>query len=222
MTCRLLAAVCAAIAAMPLNVHAADDVDVANIRAVGGQVLELAQNDNHLSVAFHLSNVELGPEQLQSLVGVKDRLAVLNLRGTKLNNDMAALLEPLTELVRLHLEKTAITDAALLHLAEMKKLEYLNLYGTGITDAGLETLAGLPALKRLYVWGTQVTPAGVQKLKEQRPELVVIGLPEPPAAPVAEQKPAEEKPAEEKPAEEKPAEEKPAEEKPAEEKPAGA
>ncbi|MDQ3329679.1 MAG: ribonuclease inhibitor, partial [Planctomycetota bacterium] len=86
----------------------------------------------------------------------------------------------LTELTRLHLEKTAITDAALPNLAGLQKLEYLNLYGTNITDAGLEPLGGLAGLKKLFVWETKVTLDGVRKLRERLPELQIIGGPEEP------------------------------------------
>jgi hypothetical protein len=157
-----------------------DAAAVEAVRRTGGQVLEIAQNDPRLDVAFHLSNVELTPEILKSLDGIKGRLAHLNLRGTNLNDDLSQHLKPLTELTRLHLEKTAITDAALPNLAGMKKLEYLNLYGTNITDAGLDSLGELTALKKLFVWETKVTLDGVRKLRERLPEVEIVGGPEEP------------------------------------------
>lgn len=175
------------------SANAQDPSDAAAVEAVrktGGQVLEIAQNDPRLDVAFHLSNVELTPEILKTLEGIKGRLAYLNLRGTNLNDEMSQHLKPLTELTRLHLEKTAITDAALANLADMKKLEYLNLYGTNITDAGVASLGQLSALKKLFVWETKVTLEGVRKLREQLPELQIIGGPEEPK-PVKPQEPVE-------------------------------
>lgn len=172
---------------------AQDPNDVAAVEAVrsaGGQVLEIAQNDPRLDVAFHLSNVELTPEILKALEGIKGRLAHLNLRSTNLNDELAQHLKPLTELTRLHLEKTAITDAALPHLAGMKKLEYLNLYGTNVTDAGMEALGELAALKKLFVWQTKVTLEGVRKLRAKLPELEIIGGPEEPK-PATPQEPVE-------------------------------
>lgn len=157
-----------------------DQAAVQAVRESGGQVLELAQNDPRLDVAFHLSNVELRPEIMNSLEGIKGRLAHLNLRGTNLNDELAQYLKPLTELERLHLEKTAVSDAALANLKDMQKLSYLNLYGTGITDAGLGQLTSLKGLKKLYVWETKVTLDGVRTLKSQLPELEIIGGPEEP------------------------------------------
>jgi hypothetical protein len=173
--------------------NAQDPNDAAAVEAVrraGGQVLEIAQNDPRLDVAFHLSNVELTPEILNTLEGIKGRAAHLNLRGTNLNDELSQHLKPLTELTRLHLEKTAITDAALPNLAGMKKLEYLNLYGTNVTDAGLDSLGELAALKKLFVWETKVTLAGVHKLRAKLPELQIIGGPEEPK-PAKPQEPVE-------------------------------
>lgn len=160
--------------------EAQDTAAVDAVRKAGAQVLELAQGDPRLDVAFHLSNVELTADRLKSLDAVKDRLVHLNLRGTNLNDELAASLAPLTELIRLHLEKTAITDAGLSHLVGLQKLEYLNLYGTGITDAGLEHVANLKNLKKLFVWETKVTLDGVKSLKAKLPELQIIGGPEEP------------------------------------------
>lgn len=179
------------------------DPAVDAVRQSGAQLLELAQDDDRLDVAYHLSTVELTPEKLGTLAGIKDRVYSLNFRGTNLNDAMAAQLAPLTELVRLHLEKTTVTDAALPHFAGMQNLEYLNLYGTGITDAAIPHLAALKNLKKVYVWETKVTLEGVHALRAALPDVEVIGGPPEPKIihPVeASRPPAPEKPAEEKPA----------------------
>jgi hypothetical protein len=186
----LFAACCLA---SPVLLHAQEsqpDPAVEAIRAAGGQVLELAQDDPRLDAAFHLSHVELTAEKLKTLEAVKDRLVQLNLRGTNLNDELAASLKPLTELTHLHLERTAITDAGLANLSGMQKLEYLNLYGTGLTDAGLTHLEGLAGLKKMFVWETKVTLDGVKSLKAKRPDLQIIGGPEEPK-PVGPKEPVE-------------------------------
>ena len=193
-----IALACAAALALPGALFAQNPQEDAALQAVrqsGGQVLELAQNDPRLDVAYHLSNVELTADHLKSLEGLAGRVVQLNLRGTNLNDDLAQYLKPLTELTRLHLERTAITDAGLPHLAGLTKLEYLNLYGTALTDAGLEHLAALPNLKKLYVWETKVTLDGVRKLKERLPELQIIGGPEEPKPVVAQEPVVAPKPA---------------------------
>ncbi|QDV17724.1 Leucine Rich repeats (2 copies) [Gimesia panareensis] len=177
------------------------------VRAAGGSVLELAQNDDRLEVAFHLSDQKVTDETLKSLAGLS-KVASLNLRGTDVTSAGLAHLKNLKDLTHLHLEKTKVDDAGMKQLQALPNLEYLNLYGTAVTDAGVAQLGSLKKLKRLYVWQTKVTrPAGLA-LQEQISGLEVIGIPEPPK-PVVAEKPEVPKPAEKKPAEKKPEPKKP-------------
>jgi YHS domain-containing protein len=71
-------------------------------------------------------------------------------------------------LARLHLERTAVSDAGLAQLATLTELDYLNLYGTPVTDASLAALQHLPKLKRLYLWQTHVTPEAARAFAAAR------------------------------------------------------
>ena len=156
---------------------------IASIQEKGGLVLEVAQNDPSLDVAFHLASKpaadgDLAPlEQLTNVIN-------LNLRKTAVTDAGLAHLKGLKTLQRLHLEKTAITDAGLEQLKGLTSLVYLNLYETGVSDAGLQHLKGLSKLRKLFVWKTEVTQAGVDGLRKSLPELeVVLGqelAPDPP------------------------------------------
>lgn len=173
----------------------ADKKAIADVRKLGGHVMELAQNDSRLEVAFHLTDGKVTDEHLVPLKELKP-LVHLNLRGTEVTDAGLANIAGLTSLTRLHLERTKITDAGLEHLKGLTNLEYLNLYGTEVTDAGLAHLEGLKKLRRLYLWETKVTDAGVEKLKQAVPEVnIVRGL--------ELAKPAEEKKEEPKPEEKK-------------------
>ena len=169
---------------------------VAEIRKSGGQVMELAQNDPRLDVAFHLADGKITDEQLVPLKNLP-KVAQLNLRGREITNAGLVNLKDLKGLVRLHLEKTKITDEGLEQLKGLENLEYLNLYGTAGTDAGLKHLEPLKKLKKLYLWQTQVTDAGVAGLKGAIPELQINRGVEP-AKPVEEKKAEEPKPEEKK------------------------
>jgi hypothetical protein len=156
---------------------------IASIQEKGGLVLEVAQNDPSLDVAFHLASKpaedgDLAPlEQLTNVVN-------LNLRKTAITDAGLAHLKGLKTLQRLHLEKTAIADAGLEQLKDLTNLVYLNLYETAVSDAGLQHLKGLSKLRKLFVWKTKVTQAGVDGLRKSLPELeVVLGqelAPDPP------------------------------------------
>jgi hypothetical protein len=138
---------------------------VAAVKKAGGAVLQVAQNDPRLDIAFHLADGKIGDEQVATVKPLGNVIFSLNLRGTEVSDKGLEQLKDLKSLVRLHLERTKITDAGLAHLAALENLEYLNLYGTEVTDAGLQTLAGLKKLKRIYVWQTKVTEEGQAKFK---------------------------------------------------------
>jgi hypothetical protein len=152
---------------------AADKAAVEKIRESGGAVLEVAQNDNRLNVAFHLSTEEIGNEQL-ALVKDLGFIVSLNMRGTVIDDTGVANLAGCSGLQRLHLEKTKVTDAAVKHLAPLSGLVYLNIYGTEITDAAIDDIAALKGLKKVFIWETKITIDGVAKLKEKRPDLQII------------------------------------------------
>ena len=54
---------------------------IAKIRELGGSVLEVAQNDNRLDVAYHLANDKVEDKHLEPLKNAKSVYS-LNLRGT--------------------------------------------------------------------------------------------------------------------------------------------
>jgi hypothetical protein len=168
---------------------------MAEIRKAGGQVMELAQNDARLDVAFHLADGKIEDASLAPLKNLP-KLAQLNVRGKDITDAGLVFIKDSKGLIRLHLERTKVTDAGLENLKGLENLEYLNLYGTAVTDAGLKHLEGLKKLKRLYLWETKVTDAGVAALKAAIPELQIVRGVEP-------AKPAEAKPAEAKPEEKK-------------------
>ena len=97
------------------------------IRAAGGSVLELAQNDDRLEVAFHLSDQKITDETLKTLAGLT-KVTALNLRGTDVTSAGLAQLKGLKGLTHLHLEKTKVNDEGLKHLKA-------GLLNTGL-DAG--------------------------------------------------------------------------------------
>lgn len=160
------------IAKLPLTKE--EQQAMAEIRKLGGQVMELAQNDNRLAVAYHLADGKITDEHLAPLKGIHKRLYELNLRGTDVTDAGLAHLKDMPQLTRLHLEKTKITDKGLEHLQGLPGLEYLNVYGTEVTDGCVARLKDLKNLKKVYIWESKVTIAGVGELKKVLPKVEII------------------------------------------------
>ena len=61
-----------------------------------------------------------------------------------------------------------------MHLEGLTNLKKLYLWDTQVTDAGLVHLVGLTNLKWLYLYGTQVTDAGLAELRKALPNCDII------------------------------------------------
>ena len=70
-----------------------------------------------------------------------------------------------TDLQKLALAGTKITDAGLVHLVGLSQLRWLNL-GAGVTDAGLKHLKGLKQLTTLVLYDSSVKGYGLEHLNE--------------------------------------------------------
>lgn len=68
------------------------------------------------------------------------------------------------QVVRLNLESTGTTDAALKNIASMKDLRELDLTHCKITDQGIAQLRAHPNLRQLWLGNTQITDASIQDL----------------------------------------------------------
>jgi hypothetical protein len=94
-----------------------------------------------------------------------------------LTDDEAAILDQLTSLKSLNLDRTRklgwamtpnpshLTDFILFRIQRLKELESLDLSGHAITDAGLFYLKGLSQLSDLSLRETEITDAGLEHLK---------------------------------------------------------
>jgi len=78
-----------------------------------------------------------------------------------------------TELEKLSLGGTSITDEGLAQLTSLRKLRTLYLDHTRIHDEGLQALAGLSSLEYLDVSGTSVTDEGISALRSALPKLEI-------------------------------------------------
>ncbi len=102
-----------------------------------------------------------------------DRVIELHCGHSNFSDELSDQLADFTNLKKLQLQGTRITDEGLGFLAELPHLQVLNLYGTAVTDAGLKAIGQLPELKQVYLWQTAVSDAGLTKWKEAHPQVVV-------------------------------------------------
>ena len=121
---------------------------------------------------------------LKALEPLAAQIAWLDLGGTAVTDDgLVQVLPKLVNLWKLSLDRTAITDRALVPLANLQRLETVNVYATQVSDAGLAPLGKLARLRSVYAWKTRVTPQGADSLQASLKKVRVnVGAPPTPDA----------------------------------------
>jgi hypothetical protein len=105
-----------------------------------------------------------------SLLAKLGGLRALRLDGADIDDEGLETIGKFKRLEELSLASTRVTDAGLSHLSGLSRLEYLYLHDTAISNAGLAHFERLTALKCLELGRTRVTAWGARKLSQALPE----------------------------------------------------
>jgi hypothetical protein len=158
------------------------DPAIAAIERAGGTVQRLTAGPKRGLFAVTLPDT-IGDEDLPRMRAL-DRLrpAFVQLRGREISGRGLASLTRLDYLYGLVLYGTNIKDEDLVHLHALPELEIVNLDCNLITDKGLSHFSPkeMPKLRSLSLRGNPITAKGVDKLKAERPDLIVYSQHEPP------------------------------------------
>ena len=93
--------------------------------------------------------------------------------GLPIAQEEIAFIAACKNLEWLEIDKTPIGDKEIDTLTTLSKLETLKVFETNITDESLVFLGELPNLKSLYIWQTSVSKEAVDRLKSQKPALLI-------------------------------------------------
>lgn len=144
---------------------------LSQIRAKGIEVSPLAAKVNWLQA--RIPKKQSGDSLVQALRPIAEQLTWLDMGGGSTTDVALKVFSQFTNLTRVHLEKTQVTDAGMQHLMDLDYLQYLNLYGTNVSDEGIMHLKALKNLRELTLFQTKVTLEGVAKLQEALPQLQI-------------------------------------------------
>jgi Leucine Rich repeat len=120
-------------------------------------------NDVFSDAVFARLNSDAGMKYLADLSNLQN----LNFTNPTLISDKQLKhVQKLSDLRKLDLGGTKVTDAGIADLVELRQLETLNLAGSRITDAALSSVKRLIRLKCLDLGYTGVTSDGLDNLKD--------------------------------------------------------
>ena len=136
-------------------------------------------------MSLHLARLWLSVMAASSMIGLAAPAAVIRSTDSDLEAVQAiekmsgrvvrAKAHPGMLVVRVELNGTKATDAALAHLKKFPALQTLDLRGTQVTDDGLRQLEACKTLETLSLDFTQVTDAGLRQLEGCK-TLTYLGL----------------------------------------------
>ncbi len=150
-----------------------DRKSIEQLQNQGVIVSLLAEEGNFLEANFSISETP-DSVNLSDLLLIKDQLIWLQLAKSNINDQDLEVIGKLTNLRKLNLSQNSITDQGVSQLVSLKNLQQLNLYGNQITEKSIGTLKQLDKLKKLFLWQTGISPESIERLKAEKPELMVI------------------------------------------------
>lgn len=136
-----------------------ETIDLSHTRVTDMGLLKLKglQNVRELNLFY----AELITDEGLAALRTWNRIAKLNLRGTKVTDNTLALIAGKDSIHTLDIGYAEVTDSGLQHLVKLKGLRDLAFGGNKLTEVGLEVLRSLPRLTRLDIAGKQRTDSGL-------------------------------------------------------------
>ncbi len=126
-----------------------------SLRNNGITVLPVAANTNYLLANF-ISIPKLTDQTVALLRLIGKQLVWLKLGYANMSDESWKIIGQCSNLTRLSIDHTDLTDARLVYLINLKNLQYLNLVGTKVSAQGIQQLKVLPKLESLYLGQTLV------------------------------------------------------------------
>ena len=121
----------------------------------GIMVLPVGKESNYVSVNFFTDTL-VTDEDFELLLSLKKQLIWLKIGFTDLKDEQMSKIAQLTNLTRLSMEHTSVSDQGIGQLKACGQLQYLNIVGTPVTAKGVLALKDLQELRSVYVYQTGI------------------------------------------------------------------
>jgi uncharacterized membrane protein/mono/diheme cytochrome c family protein len=153
----------------PEPVDKIDQSVLDTLRNAGIVILPVSSTSNYLLANF-VSIPKLDDRTVALLKQVTKQLVWLKLSYGNLSDASWKIVGACTNLTRLSIEHTNITDKQLENLYNLKQLQYLNLVGTKVTVHGVKELKRLEQIESIYLGQTQLRREDFAFLKNHFPK----------------------------------------------------
>lgn len=145
-------------------VEAANPDSVAALKRAGAIVINIAVNNNYLSV--NLMNAQLSSKDRRLISSLRKQLVWLKAANLFVDDSLLIHIGYCKNLTKLQLNHARITDNGMKQLRDLKELQHLNLVGTAVTAKGLLHLQNLKKLRTVYCYQSGIKAEDFPALKK--------------------------------------------------------
>lgn len=150
----------------------ADASGMTALKKINVSVVPLSSSTHFLELNM-VNAPSFGDKDASLLQKIAPQVMWLVLADTKITDAGLESLNSCSNITRLNLKNTVITNASISLIGQFKKLEYLNIVGTKIDDAGLLNLIPASTLKKIFCWRSGITTNGLMAFQQKYPNIEI-------------------------------------------------
>lgn len=140
---------------------------IVSIEKTGVHIDLISKASNFLSVSC-INKPAFSDTDFESLLPIKSQIARLDLGGTKVTDAIFEKLALLPNLTILKLDNTSVTGKNIELLSSLEHLKSINLTASRFEESHLQALSDFKKLKKVYLYKTNVDSGGPQTLSDGR------------------------------------------------------
>jgi len=132
------------------------------------------ENPGFFGVAMQMPPAYVDNRTVSKLLPYADLYSKLSLPGAEITDDALFDIGRMRNLKGLYLPKTCIKGEGLAYLQPLSQLERLNLSNSFLSNAGALNLTQLPSIETVYVFGAETDTLMLQALRQHLPEVEIL------------------------------------------------
>jgi uncharacterized membrane protein len=149
-----------------------DESVIGQLRKSGVLIQPVSASSNYLEADF-INAIKPADSLTYLLPAIKNQLVRLKMSGMTLADKNISPIGQCTNIRRLELDHTGITDQGLIYLQPLQQLQSINLVGNSVTAAGVMQLKSLKHLRSIYLYQTRVVNPDWKDLAKTFPGVVL-------------------------------------------------
>jgi len=148
-----------------IEISEASQDSIAYIEKTGVHVDLISKASNFLSVSC-INKPAFSDSDFENLVPIKSQIAKLDLGGTEVTDAIFEKLAMLPNLTILKLDNTSVTGKNIEALSSLKHLKSINLTASEFDGDNLEALSSFQKLRKVYLYKTKVQSKEIKTLRD--------------------------------------------------------